>query len=66
MLREDGGEVERQLVEQERKGVDGLVIELADAHTAAMIGGCAAAVLRTQLAMLTDQCPLWRRWFRWA
>ena len=30
MLREDGGEVERQLVEQERKGVDGLVIELAE------------------------------------
>jgi hypothetical protein len=77
MLREDVGherdradragrqvEVEHQLVEEGRKRVDGLLIELADARTAAMISGCEAAVLRTQLAMLTDRCPWWRRWFR--
>ena len=57
-------EVERPLVEESRKRVDGLLIELADARTAAMISGCEAAVLRTQLAMLTDRCPWWRRWFR--
>jgi len=57
-------EVERPLVEESRKRVDGLLIELANARTAAMISGCEAAVLRTQLAMLTDRCPWWRRWFR--
>jgi hypothetical protein len=57
-------EVERQLVEQGRKRVDGLLIELADARTTAMISGCEAAVLRIQLATLTERCPWWRRWFR--
>lgn len=59
-------EVERQQVEEGRKRVDGLLIELADARTAAMISGCEAAVLRTQLAILTDERrrPWWRRWFR--
>jgi hypothetical protein len=42
-------EVERQQVEEGRKCVDGLLIELADARTAAMISGCEAAVLRAQL-----------------
>jgi hypothetical protein len=56
--------VERQLVEECRKRVDELLIELADARTAAMISGCEAAVLRTRLAMLTDRCSWWRRWFR--
>ena len=57
-------EVERQLVEQGRKRVDGLLIELADARTTAMISGCEAAVLRIQLATLTERRPWWRRWFR--
>jgi hypothetical protein len=57
-------EVERQLVEQARKRVDGLLIELAEARTAAMISGCEAAVLRTQLATLTERRPWWRRRFR--
>ena len=59
-------EVERQLVEEGRKRVDGLLIELADARTGAMISGCEAAVLRTQLAILTDERrrPWWRRWLR--
>ena len=57
-------EVERQLVEQGRKRVDELLIELADARTTAMISGCEAAVLRTQLATLTERRPWWRRRFR--
>jgi hypothetical protein len=57
-------EVERQLVEQGRKRVDGLLIELAHARIAAMISGCEAAVLRTQLAALTEHRPWWRRRFR--
>ena len=57
-------EVERQLVEQARKRVDGLLIELAEARIAAMISGCEAAVLRTQLATLTERRPWWRRRFR--
>jgi hypothetical protein len=58
-------EVERQPVEEGRKCVDGLLIELADARTAAMIGGCEAAVLRAQLAILTDEWRRpWRRWLR--
>ena len=56
-------EVERQLVKQVRKRVDGLLIELAEARTAAMISGCEAAVLRTQLATLTERRPWWRRRF---
>ena len=57
-------EVERQLVEQARKRVDGLLIELAEARIAAMISGCEAAVLRTQLATLNERRPWWRRWLR--
>ena len=57
-------EVERQLVERARKSVDGLLIELAEARTAAMISGCEAAALRTQLAKLTERCLWWRRRFR--
>ena len=57
-------EVERQLVERARKSVDGLLIELAEARTAAMISGCEAVVLRTQLAALTERRPWWRRRFR--
>jgi hypothetical protein len=57
-------EVERQLVEQARKRLDGLLIKLAEARIAAMISGCEAAVLRTQLAMLTERRPWWRRRFR--
>ena len=57
-------EVEGQLVEQVRKRVEGLLIELAEARAAAMISGCEAAVLRTQLATLTERRPWWRRRFR--
>ena len=57
-------EVERLLAEQARKRVDGLLIELAEARTAAMISGCEAAALRTQLAKLTERCLWWRRRFR--
>jgi len=57
MLREDLGIANRR--------IDKLLTELADAHTAAMITGCEAAALRTQL-VLTEQSrrPWWRRWFR--
>ena len=68
MLREDvererdrADRAERQ-VEEGRNRIDKLLIELADARTAAMISGCEAAVLRTQLAMLTERRPWWRRW----
>ena len=57
-------EVERLLAEQARKRVDGLLIELAEARTAAMISGCEAVVLPTQLAKLTERRPWWRRRFR--
>jgi len=50
-------EVERLLAEQATKRVDGLLIELAEARTAAMISGCEAAVLRTQLAKLAERRP---------
>ena len=58
-------EVERQLVEEGRKRVDGLLIELADARIAAMISGSEAAALRVQVAAPTGpaQRPRWRRWF---
>src|SRR6516164_4191995 len=50
---------------EERRRIDGLHMDLADARTAAMITGCEAAALRAQLALLTDQRrPWWRRWFR--
>ena len=45
----------------ERRRIDGLHTDLADARTAAMVSGCEAAVLRTQLAMLTDRRRWWRR-----
>ena len=73
-------EIERQLVEEgrkridelqasladERRRIDGLHTELADARTMAMISGSEAAVLRTQLTLLTDERrrPWWRRWFQ--
>ena len=73
-------EIERQLVEEgrtridelqasladERRRIDGLYTELADARTTAMISGSEAAVLRTQLTLLTDERrrPWWRRWFQ--
>ena len=73
-------EIERQLVEEgrkqidelqasladERRRIDGLHTELADARTMAMISGSEAAVLRTQLTLLTDEWrrPWWRRWFQ--
>jgi len=70
MLREDvererdrADRAERQ-VEEGRNRIDKLLIELADARTAAMISGCEAAVLRTQLAMLTERRSWWRRWLR--
>jgi hypothetical protein len=50
--------------EAERARVDQLLIDLADARTAAMITGCEAAALRSRLALLTDHRPWWRRWFR--
>ena len=62
-------EIEWQLVEEgrkridelqasladERRRIDGLHTELADARTMAMISGSEAAVLRTQLTLLTDK-----------
>ena len=62
-------EIEWQLVEEgrkridelqasladERRRIDGLHTELADARTMAMISGSEAAVLRTQLTLLTDE-----------
>ena len=57
-------EAERQPVEEGRKRVDGLLIELADTRTAAMISGCEAAALRSRLELLTDRRPWWRPWFR--
>jgi hypothetical protein len=70
MLREDveherdrADRAERQ-VEEGRKRIGELLIELADARTSAMISGCEAAVLRTRLELLTERRPWWRRWFR--
>ena len=64
---EDGGkridELQASLGE-ERRRVDGLYTDLADARTAAVISGADAAALRTQLALLTERRPWWRRWFR--
>jgi hypothetical protein len=57
------GELQASLAE-ERRRIDGLYIDLADARTAAMITGCEAAALRTQLALLSERRPWWRRWFR--
>jgi len=73
-------EIEWQLVEEgrkridelqasladERRRIDGLHTELADARTMAMISGSEAAVLRTQLTLLTDERrrPWWQRWFQ--
>jgi hypothetical protein len=44
--------------------IDELLLALADARTAALISGCEAATLRTQLALLTERRPWWRRWLR--
>jgi len=63
MLREDVGR-ERDRADQAERRIDELLHDLADARTAAMITGCEAAALRTQLALLTDRRPWWRRWLR--
>ena len=72
MLREDvererdrADRAERQ-VEEGRNRIDKLLIELADARTAAMLTGWEAAALRARLSLLTDERrrPWWRRWFR--
>jgi outer membrane murein-binding lipoprotein Lpp len=55
---------ERQRAEQAEHRVDELLVALADARTAALITGYEAAALRTQLALLTERRPWWRRWFR--
>jgi predicted RNase H-like nuclease (RuvC/YqgF family) len=52
------------LLADERRRIDGLYTDLADARTAAVISGADAAALRTQLALLTERRPWWRRWFR--
>ena len=57
---EDGG----KRIDELQRRVDGLYSELADARTAAVISGADAAALRTQLALLTERRPWWRRWFR--
>jgi hypothetical protein len=61
---ESGLVAERQRAEQAEHRVDELQVALADARTAAMITGYEAAALRTQLALLTERRPWWRRWFR--
>jgi len=61
--RERGDQAERQAAEG-RKRIDELLHELADVRTEAMISGCEAAALRTQLALLTKRASWWRRWFR--
>jgi outer membrane murein-binding lipoprotein Lpp len=61
---ESGVVAERQRAEQAEHRVDELQVALADARTAAMITGYEAAALRTQLALLTERRPWWRRWFR--
>ena len=59
-------EIANRQTAAERARVDQLLVDLADARTAAMITGCEAAALRAQLALLTDQRhrSWWRRWFR--
>jgi chromosome segregation ATPase len=71
-------ETERQLVEDGRKRIDELQAlltagrrqidtlygDLADARTAVMISGSEAAALRSQLALLRERRPWWRRWLR--
>jgi hypothetical protein len=76
MLREDVGherdradQAERRIDElqtlltEERRRIDGLHADLADARTAAMITGCEAAALRAENALLKAR-PWWRRWWR--
>jgi hypothetical protein len=46
------------------RSVEELLTHLTDARTAAMITGCEAEALRTQLELLTERRPWWRRWFR--
>ena len=71
-------ETERQLVEDGckridelqalltagRRQIDTLYVDLADARTAVMISGSEAAALRSQLALLRERRPWWRRWLR--
>jgi len=57
----------RQRLDREReraeRRVDELLVELADARTAAMVTGCEAAALRVENALLKAR-PWWRRWLR--
>jgi len=57
-------EIANRQTEAERARVDQLLIDLADARTAAMITGCEAAALRSRLELMTERRPWWRRWFR--
>ena len=57
-------EIANRQTEAERARVDQLLIDLADARTAAMITGCEAAALRSRLTLLTERRPWWRRWLR--
>ena len=57
------GELQASLAD-ERRRVDGLYIDLADARAAAMISGADAAALRAQPEIPTDRRPWWRQWFR--
>ena len=61
---QSGLAAEQQRAEQAEHRVDELLVALADARTAALITGYEAAALRTQLALLTERRPWWRRWFR--
>ena len=56
------GELQTLLTE-ERRRIDGLHTDLADARTAAVISGSEAAALRAENALLKAR-PWWRRWFR--
>jgi hypothetical protein len=49
---------------EERRLVNRLQTDLADARAAAMISGSEAAALRHQLDLLRARRPWWRRWLR--
>ena len=50
--------------ERAERRIDELLHDLADARHAALSSGSEAAALRTQLAMMMERRPWWRRWFR--
>jgi hypothetical protein len=52
------------LLTARRRQIDTLYVDLADARTAVMISGSEAAALRSQLVLLTERRPWWRRWLR--